>query len=114
MFWPGPSSVCFNTRLRELFGNTWSAACLSRDHPSQVSDRYSSIGKKAKPKERVVSLFLYCRYRGIIREMTVRYEIVCNIVVETTLYNNQINVRALIGHCSGKPMEKSRVLRIVI
>ena len=35
------------------------------------------------------------------------------------LYNNQINARALIGqsamvYCAGKPMEKSRVLRIII
>ena len=34
-------------------------------------------------------------------------------------YNNQINVRALIGqsamvYCAGKPMEKSRALRIII
>ena len=35
------------------------------------------------------------------------------------LYNNQINARALIGqsamvYCAGKPMEKSRVFRIII
>ena len=34
------------------------------------------------------------------------------------LYNNQINARALIGqsamvYCAGKPMEKSRVRRII-
>lgn len=46
MFWPGPSSVCFNTRLRELFGNTWNAACLSRDDPSQVSERVVKITKR--------------------------------------------------------------------
>ena len=37
----------------------------------------------------------------------------------SSLYNNQINARALIGqsamvYCAGKPMEKSRVLRIII
>ena len=36
-----------------------------------------------------------------------------------TLYNNQINVRALIGqsavgYCAGKPTEKSRVFQIII
>jgi len=36
----------------------------------------------------------------------------------TLLYNNQINARTLIGrsamvYCVGKPMEKSRVLRII-
>ena len=35
------------------------------------------------------------------------------------LYNNQINAHALIGrsamvYCAGKPMEKSRVLQIII
>jgi len=37
----------------------------------------------------------------------------------SNLYNNQINARALIGqsamvYCASKPMEKSRVLRIII
>ena len=37
----------------------------------------------------------------------------------STLYNNQINARALIGqsamvYCASKPMEKLRVLRIII
>jgi len=36
-----------------------------------------------------------------------------------SLYNNEVNTRALIGqsamvYCAGKPMEKSRVLRIII
>ena len=39
--------------------------------------------------------------------------------VIVTLYNNQINVRALIGqsavgYCAGKPTEKSRVFWIII
>jgi len=37
----------------------------------------------------------------------------------TLLYNNQINAHTLIGqsamvYCASKPMEKSRVLRIII
>jgi len=39
--------------------------------------------------------------------------------VSYALYNNQINARALIGesamvYCASKPMENSRVLRIII
>jgi len=46
------------------------------------------------------------------------YFLIENMVIYI-LYNNQINARALIGqsamvYCAGKPMEKSRVLRIII
>ena len=42
-----------------------------------------------------------------------------NKVLHCILYNNQINVRALIGqsamgYCAGKPTEKSRVFWIII
>ena len=40
-------------------------------------------------------------------------------MIYTLLYNNQINVRAVIGqsglgYCAGKPTEESRVLWIII
>ena len=48
------------------------------------------------------------------------YNHLCNYtVVYSSLYNNKINARVLIGqsamvYCAGKPMEKSRILWIII
>ena len=48
------------------------------------------------------------------KEEAVMHHFVCLRVDYRTLYNNQINARALIGqsavvYCAGKPTEKSRV-----
>ena len=59
------------------------------------------------------------RRNGCIVEVTLFNSFkLLNDQVYLLLYNNQINARALIGqsamvYCAGKPMEKSRVLRII-
>ena len=84
-------------------------------HLTFVSKRLSAVGN-----ERILQIF------DSAREARSRFIALVNstwifllLSFYIVLYNNQINARALIGqsamvYCAGKPMEKSRVLRIII
>ena len=65
-----------------------------------------------------LSSYITLRNRERIISCTHRFK-KFRITLYSILYNNQINARALIGqsamvYCADKPMEKSRVLRIII